>query len=280
VPARLHKHLFMTGSLAAAYHYQAQLEGGAVNTKDVDLVVHPAGNVISCRKMTEKLLGIGWTPDPDLCYPCRQPQPLDDLRLIRLFPPKSRDYFIEFLNLPEQGQKAAKRLIPVELADGWYALASFRFMALAAIKREKSHVGLEYASPQMMALANLLSHRQIGTERIQTGELKGCLRSAKDLGRVLALAWLAGRDETEKWLPLWSKALRSRYPDECKELRGLVGAGLRELLADQDALEDAQKTTDLGLLSGMAVTAVMLKATGERLLQDVVEPLEFEGKKR
>ena len=46
-----------------------------------------------------------------------------------------------------------------------------------------------------------------------------------------------------------------------------------ELLADENALEDARKTTDVGLLRGLDLTAEMLKATGERLLIDVIEPL-------
>lgn len=37
VPADLRGHLFVTGSLAAAYHFQARLEGRAINTKDADL---------------------------------------------------------------------------------------------------------------------------------------------------------------------------------------------------------------------------------------------------
>ncbi len=51
IPGDLRANLFVTGSLAAAYHFQSQLEGRAINTKDADLVVHPAGNVISCRQM-------------------------------------------------------------------------------------------------------------------------------------------------------------------------------------------------------------------------------------
>jgi len=58
-----------------------------------------------------------------------------------------------------------------------------------------------------------------------------------------------------------------------------LGSGLRELLGDAAALEDAYKTTNSGLLSGMNVTPTMLQASGERLLTDVVEPLADEVKK-
>jgi hypothetical protein len=272
VPSELHQHLFVTGSLAAAYEFQAQLEGRAVNTKDADLIVHPAGNVQSCREMAETLLNGNWTRTEE-CYPSAAPQPEHDLRAIRLYPPNSHDYFIEFLNLPGIGQQEAKRWIPIELPDGWYGLPSFRFMGLTALYRIKSAVGLEYAAPSMMALSNLLSHPKVGDGRIESGTMQGVLRSAKDLGRVLALARLAGRDETEKWIEPWAAALRDRFPNEWKELAAHAGDGLRELLDDDAALEEARQTTEVGLLNGMGVTLAMLKATGERLFLDVIEPL-------
>ena len=48
---------------------------------------------------------------------------------------------------------------------------------------------------------------------------------------------------------------------------------MKELLGDDNALEDAFKTTDVGLLSGMSVTPTMLRASGERLLMDVIDSL-------
>ena len=183
VPSELHRHLFVTGSLAAAYHFQAKLEGRAINTKDADLVVHPAGNVDSCRHMARTLLDLGWTRTAE-CYPKRNPDPVDELRAIRLYPPGPHDYFIEFLNLPQQGQAEPKRWIPLEMDDGWYGLPSFRFLGVTSLGRLTSSVGLEYASPSMMALANLLSHPRVGLDRIESGPMQGLLRSAKDLGRV------------------------------------------------------------------------------------------------
>jgi hypothetical protein len=272
VPADLHRNLFVTGSMAAAYHYQAQLEGKAVNTKDADLVVHPAGDTASCRKMAERLLTSGWTKTEE-CSPKRSPTPAGDLRAIRLYPPESHDYFIEFLNLPEDDQAEPKRWIPIELSDGWYGLPSFRFMALAAENRLTSEMGLEYAAPPMMALANLLSHPTVGNDRIQSGTMRSLLRSAKDLGRVLALARLAGRNETETWPNAWIEGLKNCFPDEWQELATRAGNGLRELLADPAALDEAHTTTENGLLSGLGVTTANLRAIGERLMVDALEPL-------
>src|SRR5436189_1754071 len=94
IPQELHKHLFVTGSLAAAYHFQAQLERRGVNTKDADIVVHPAGDQPSTRAMATRLLELGWWRDKEECYPRPAPEPENDLRAIRLYPPGSHDYFI------------------------------------------------------------------------------------------------------------------------------------------------------------------------------------------
>lgn len=272
IPGDLHANLFVTGSLAAAYCFRAELEGRAINTKDADLVVHPAGNITSCQQMARKLLTLGWTRTEE-CYPKPNPDPAEDLRAIRLYPPGSHDYFLEFLNVPELGQQEPKRWIKIQMDEGWYGLPSFRFLGVTSLFRRNSHVGLEYASPAMMALANLLSHPEVGTARIESGPTGGILRSAKDLGRVIALARLAGREETERWLLQWHEALERCFPGEWPELAVRVGDGLRELLGDDNALEDAFKTTDIGLLSGMNVTPTMLRASGERLLMDLIEPL-------
>jgi hypothetical protein len=65
IPRHLHANVFVTGSLAAAYHFRAQLEGRAINTKDADLVVHPAGNVTSCQQMARRLIDLGWIRTED-----------------------------------------------------------------------------------------------------------------------------------------------------------------------------------------------------------------------
>ncbi|MBV9123905.1 MAG: hypothetical protein JO112_11155 [Planctomycetes bacterium] len=49
------------------------------------------------------------------------------------------------------------------------------------------------------------------------------------------------------------------------------------MLADAAALEEARRTTDTGLLNGKGITPEMLRITGERLLQDVIEPLNLEA---
>jgi hypothetical protein len=274
IPQDLRFDVFVTGSLAAAYAFKVRLMGQAVNTKDADLLIHPAGNVDSARKMAERLLKMGWRPT-DQCKPLAEmPSDVETLWAIRLMPPGSNDYFIEFLNVPAEEQAAPKLWIPVQLSGGWYGLPSFKFMGLLAWFRRASDEGLEYAAPEMMALSNLLSHPAVDDVEIESGEFRGLRRCAKDLGRVLALAYLSGRDETEAWLDHWRESLARCFPLTWRKHARGSGAGLREMLADDDVMEQARKTTESGLLSGMGIDIVALRGIGERLLVDVVEPLE------
>ncbi len=56
LPDDLHAHIFVVGSLAAAYHFRMELQRQRVNTKGADLVVHPAGDIVSCAAVAEQLL--------------------------------------------------------------------------------------------------------------------------------------------------------------------------------------------------------------------------------
>jgi len=269
LPAELLDHLFVAGSLAAACHFAEELESRPVKTKDADLVIHPAGNVLTARQIAKRLLRKGWRPT-DKCHPLPSSTPVDELRAIRLHPPEHDEYFIELLNVAAPDQHAAKTWTAVQLSDGWYGLPSFEFLALTAIDRERSSAGLEYASPCMMALANLLSHPEVGTTRIIDTQV---LRSAKDLGRAIALAWLAGPDAVDGWAKRWQFALMECFPDRWRQLAQRVGDGLRELLEDRGAMREAWITCDDGLLNGKGVTVEQLRLTAERLTVDVIDPL-------
>lgn len=274
IPADLLRDVFVTGSLAAAYAFKVRLMGHAVNTKDADLLVHPAGNVNSAQQMAERLLRIGWRPT-EQCKPLAvQPDDASKLWAIRLMPPASNNYFIEFLNVPVEEQVPPKQWIPVRLNGHWYGLPSFKFMGLLAWFRRRSDEGLEYAAPEMMALANLLSHPVVSDVEIESGEFLGIRRCAKDLGRVLALAYLSGREETERWFARWREGVEKSFPRTWREHASRAGAGLREMLADDSVMEQARKTTDSGLLSGMGIDVPALRGVGARILADAVEPLE------
>lgn len=273
VPRDLTENILIVGSLAAAYSHREQLLSATVNTKDADVIIHPAGAMVQAREVAQRLLDGGWRR-LEKCRPCAGPVPQDSLSIIRLHPPGSDAYFIELLGFPAAEQREGMGLIPLQLADGWYALPVFRFLGVTEHRPRTAHNGLAYAAPEMMALSNLLSHRAIGTAR--TGapiEGRKPLRAAKDLGRVLALARLATRAQTEAWVEPWSAALRQRFPAECVELAAHAGDGLRALLDDAAALDDAHHTVEVGLLAGRGVTPQQLRATGEQLLFDALEPL-------
>ena len=163
LPADLRPNVLIAGSLAAAYHFRDRLIGGVINTKDADVVIQPAGAVAECQTIARRLLGEGWRKErrcvPRKALTSDPAIPLDQwLNAVRLHPQNSDAYFLELLGFPEKGQKEPKLWVPCELDDGWYGLPCFRFMGLLAEEPPVSDVGISYAAPAMMALANLLSH--------------------------------------------------------------------------------------------------------------------------
>lgn len=272
VPPDLHANLLIVGSIAAAYHHRAALTGQAVQTKDADVVVQPAGAIPECQAIAKRLLTAGWRRTEE-CRPSRSPEPADALFALRMYPKESDAFFIELLGLPDPAQAEPKRWVACDLDDGWYGIPCFRYMSLLGSDRRDSGLGIQYASPPLMALANLLSHPRMGTA-VMSGSIGGrkILRSAKDLGRVLALARLHEGD-LEDWLPIWAAALVRHFPADPGILAARAGAGLRELLVDEDALEQAHHTTSVGLLRGLNVAPDQLGILGAQVIQFVVDPL-------
>ena len=274
IPADLRENFVIVGSLAAAYEFRKSLQGRTVNTKDADIVVYPAGDVDSAQNMACALLAHGWRRT-DNCTPKPAPDPTDKLWAIRLMPANSSSYFVELLNVPREGQTEPKQWIPMELSDGWYGLPSFKFMGLTLHDKRTSAEGLYFASPAMMALGNLLSHRTMATaEKIQSGTFRGLRRCSKDLGRVLTLALLAEDSVTAQWGDQWNDAIRACFPETWLDHTRRASAGLRELLQDDELMEEAAQTTEIGLLSGKDIDVTALRAVGRRLLADVIEGFE------
>jgi hypothetical protein len=280
VPKDLHKHVLIAGSLAAAYHHRTQLVDGAVNTKDADVVVQPAGAIDECATIATRLLDDGWLRT-EACYSRATVKPKDPsaaadwLRAIRLRPHRTESFFIELLAFPQARQKQNLIWRPCRLADGWYGLPCFRFLGLTTSGQQTVGNGLSYAAPPMMALANLLSHPTLERDVLMSKAEGGrpIMRSAKDLGRVLALAWLTKPSELATWSALWREALRKRFPSEHVELARRAGDGLRALLADPDALDQARHSVDVGLLSGHGIDAANLAAVGAQVIGLVLDPL-------
>lgn len=288
VPTDCRRHIVVIGSLAAGYHFFRDQPGRAVRTKDVDCMLSPFEVAVSAGKtIVEKLLDAGWQrrKKGDHQEPGNADTPDDKLPAVRLYPPgvdpdSEAAWFIEFLTTPESVSAEGRQWTRLELPQGHFGLPSFRFLALAGhAPLTARDLGIRYARPEMMALANLLEHPEIKSDSM-SGKIGGreIKRANKDLGRVIALATLADLDDYEAWGDSWREALESCFPDDCRTLAARAGNGLRALLASPNDFEQAHHTCVNGLLSYQPPTGEALRIAAQRLLQEAVEPLETWGK--
>jgi hypothetical protein len=275
LPEEVRQHVYVVGSLAAACHHAQRVRGGKVRTKDADLVIHPSSQSATAAVIARHLLAHGWRHKLSDHTPGTATTPATQLPVVRLYPPQHHEYFVELLIVPPGEEGGPKPWLGVELDDGWYGLPSFEFLSLTAIDRQRSASGLEYAHPAMMALANLLSHPELG-EHVMSTAVAGrpIHRSSKDLGRVLALARLESRGETETWAPRWRLALEVCFPTRWRAIAARTGQGFRALLEDDVRFDEAWHCCVIGLLAGTAVTLEQLRFTALQLLADAIEPLE------
>lgn len=279
IPQELQRNMIIIGSLAAAYSFFDEQSGEGVRTKDVDCMLSPGAKAIPvARDVTQKLLDNAWTYRPSKEFPTPGTKELaaKDLPLVRLNPPGATEWFLELLCPPSASNqgKAERDFERVETDQGDFALVSFGFFNLLEHEPINGPAKLRIANPSMMALCNLLHHPSIRLETIGDTAIK---RSNKDLGRVLALAYLTqekDKDELESWPTSWAHVLTEKYPDRAATLMKGVGGGLRELLRSTEDMEQAVESCQTGLLARRRVTVPILQATGRRILMSVIEPLE------
>lgn len=273
IPKEVHSHIIIIGSLAAAYWLAETDSNFSVRTKDVDSVLSPRGTAaINGSTVAESLLESGWTPKPDEEFgePGSETTPEEKLPALRLFPPNNDAWFIELLTEPEPGQDS-RRWMRFSLSNGdHYGLPSFQFTGIATHGAKWTPFGIRTALPEMMALANLLEHPAIGPEKIKSTTIK---RSNKDLGRVLAIAWLANEDDIDEWATGWLRGLKTVFPRSWKKMAPRAGDGLRELLNSTEDLQQATETCGNSLLANQNVTAEQLRAIGKRLLATAIDEL-------
>ncbi len=277
IPAAARTRLVVVGSLAVGYHYFGRDPDAPVRTKDVDCVIAPRVRAVEeGARVAELLLASQWRPRLVGAHavPGTAATPAEDLPAVRLHPPDSEEWFLELLTVPAAEDERGAHWTRLPLSRGHYGLPSFEFLALETHRPLPTDLGLSYAQPALMALAHLLEHPRVGAATM-SGLIEGrrIKRSAKDLGRVLAIAALAGPDEVETWPPAWSAALQECFPKRWRELAPLAGAGLRELLSNDEDLEQAMWTCNQGLLASRPLSLEQIRATGLRVQQDAADPL-------
>lgn len=280
IPEDVRGDIIIVGSLAAGYQLLRD-SGQVMRTKDVDGMLAPhARAMVSATRVTDRLLGEGWEPQATPAYDLPGTADTRDERLavVRLHPPGTSEWFFELLGAPAEvtpepntSGRTSRRL---ETSGGHFALPSFAYLGLAQFQPTLSEFGIRIALPEMMALANLLHHPAIGDTLM--GQLFGdrqIKRSNKDLGRVVALAYLADQqdeDALDRWQSRWHEALNEMAPDQAERLAAAAPAGLYALLASARDIEQALHTVNFGLLSATPLSSTQFVIALRRLVQALV----------
>jgi hypothetical protein len=286
LPADVRGNVIIIGSLAAGYHFFAGDGARAIRTKDVDCLFSPHSKAIAAAaEVTDQLIQADWKlrEGAQWSEPGKKEDAEERLPMVRLRPPGETPapWFLELLSAPPAFEPGApgKKLRRVETSIGHFAICSFDFLALAEWEPLDTAHSVRTARPEMMALANLLHHPAIADALIADTDWK---RSNKDLGRVLALAYLTiqrdrrdGTDEFDAWADRMWIALQAKFGDQAHQLAARAGAGMRALLASPADLDQALGIANLGLLASMDVSVEAFRATGARFVAEVIDELEM-----
>jgi hypothetical protein len=257
VPPDRRQHIVIIGSLAAGYHCFRDRHL-AVRTKDVDCLLEPRRTAPEAAvDITNALFDADWTFKPwDDFRLGTAETALEKLAVVRLYPPGINDWFIELLTTARPGSphRDPER---ITTNHGDLQLCGFPNLDLAAFRAAEVD-GIRVAQPAMLALVNLIGHAEASAATMSkpiAGRVS-MLRSSKDLGRVLALAYLVevadatGLAGVDAWPAIWREALLERYPESMAQIAASCGNGLLRLRDQAAQIADAQHTAVNGLLSG------------------------------
>jgi len=281
LPKNLHQDLIVVGSLAAA----AQLvhdSSTELRTKDVDGMLAPnARAAVAASELAVALMDKGWEPRVDkekYVFPAGSTTPAEKLPVIRLLPPDSRhtEWFLELLGAPpalapdKSGSVRYSNRVQTSKSD--FEIPSFAYLGVTQFRPVRHESGLQLAAVPMMALSNLLHHPgisdQVMSEMVASRKIK---RSNKDLGRVIAMAFLAdelNEDSVEQWPELWRTALQElSAPAETQAKLSTVNRGIHALRNSHDDQNEALHSINNGLLSSRPLNDRQFAIAIQRYLQ-------------
>ncbi len=256
IPPALLVNVVVIGSIASAWAFRDVSGNDSVATKDIDLLLRPSVDAVATAQMLgHELLDAGWEPKfPNGIAPGAAETADEDLPALRFTPPGGEDgWFVELLAEPPKEQAGRKQWRRFTTPAGTFGLPSLRYMPVAVHGAEETPFGLHVARPACMALAHLLEHAV--PDRTPIFNLPGQPpRFMKDVGRAIALWWLAGQQSVNAgsaWRQAWNETLSELYPDHAANMLDAARAGLGSVA---DYLREAHQIAVNGLLAAHGTT--------------------------